>query len=205
MHNSSLSDPFRTLWPLQRDFTYIPRHAGNNRSRIDFFLISDALLPAINDCSIGTGLLTNLFDHKTIFLCLGIKSCKPSSSVYNSTLTHNRFNAVSVSACVDCYLIHAAPDTPGLDGMRTAVGNTLLIIRELNDLDWKIELEGNTAERSDEKQLLCGLLDNAMQVLPDFSYLDRLILTTDPDVFFEVLCSSLKNALISFQGWLKKT
>jgi exonuclease III len=32
-----LSDPYRLLHPIKRDFTYIPRNGNDNRSRIDFF------------------------------------------------------------------------------------------------------------------------------------------------------------------------
>jgi len=39
-----LSDPFRTLYPTRIDFTYTPFGVmRNNRSRIDFFMVSDNL------------------------------------------------------------------------------------------------------------------------------------------------------------------
>jgi exonuclease III len=40
--NHTLTDPFRALHPDLRDFSYIPRTGRNNRSRLDFFLISDS-------------------------------------------------------------------------------------------------------------------------------------------------------------------
>jgi exonuclease III len=42
-----LMDPYRLLHFKKREFTYVPRHGGRNRSRIDFFLVSDNLLSTV--------------------------------------------------------------------------------------------------------------------------------------------------------------
>ncbi len=42
----NLTDLYRYLWPNKQEYTYIPRNKQNkNRSRIDFFKISNCLLP----------------------------------------------------------------------------------------------------------------------------------------------------------------
>jgi exonuclease III len=64
----SLSDPFRALHYDKKDFTYIPRDGGRNRSRLDFFLISDILLGICNSCNISPSLNIALFDHKSVML-----------------------------------------------------------------------------------------------------------------------------------------
>ena len=39
-----LTDPYRIFYPDRRDFTFIPLAVGqNNRSRLDFFLISESV------------------------------------------------------------------------------------------------------------------------------------------------------------------
>jgi hypothetical protein len=88
--------------------------------------------------------------------------------------------------------------------MRNAVGNVLLLIRELNDLEWTIEIEGESDERRADQLQLTALLDNAFNVLPGMQYLSIIDLVPDPDSFFEILCMHIKNSLLSFQGWLKK-
>jgi exonuclease III len=67
--NFNLVDPFRSLYPNKKDFTYVPSVVDNlNRSRIDFFMITVTLIPYVKNCSISAGLLTTHFDHKCIYL-----------------------------------------------------------------------------------------------------------------------------------------
>jgi exonuclease III len=63
----NLSDPFRYLYPDKIDFTYIPRNVLNlNKSRLDFFLVSDDIIDFISDCEIKPNLQNKLFDHKAV-------------------------------------------------------------------------------------------------------------------------------------------
>ena len=72
--NANLSDPFRTLYPGKRAFSYSPFGTiRRNRLRLDFFVISNSLIPNIVNCSISPGLATKLFDHRTVLLTLGTK------------------------------------------------------------------------------------------------------------------------------------
>jgi len=46
-----LTEPYRAIHPNRREYTYIPAVRENtNRSRLDFFLISDHLLSSVGDC-----------------------------------------------------------------------------------------------------------------------------------------------------------
>jgi exonuclease III len=48
-----MSDPYRFLYPEKRDYSYVPRVEGaKNKSRLDFFLVSDSLLGDISECII---------------------------------------------------------------------------------------------------------------------------------------------------------
>jgi exonuclease III len=65
----NISDPYRYINPDIRDFTYAPRSVALlNKSRIDFFLISEQLLEAVSDCKIANSLQNKIFDHKAISL-----------------------------------------------------------------------------------------------------------------------------------------
>jgi exonuclease III len=61
----NITDPFRMLHPNKKDFSYIPRSVNaNNRSRIDFFLVSNVLLESDFKCEISHHLQNRMFDHK---------------------------------------------------------------------------------------------------------------------------------------------
>ena len=67
--NLDLIDPYRTIHPNRRDFSFIPRSKTQiNRSRIDFFLISRNLFNHTSSCDISSTLQSSLFDHKAIRL-----------------------------------------------------------------------------------------------------------------------------------------
>jgi exonuclease III len=68
-HDLNLSDPFRYLSPSKREFSYKPfRKVRKNRSRIDFFLVSQVLLSENSECWISDTVQGSFFDHKTVFL-----------------------------------------------------------------------------------------------------------------------------------------
>jgi exonuclease III len=64
-----LTDPYRMLQPDGRDYTYVPASVlRQNRSRIDFFLMSKNMLNEVSRCEIAQGFCKKSFDHKSIFL-----------------------------------------------------------------------------------------------------------------------------------------
>jgi exonuclease III len=201
---AQLTDPFRALWPAKRDYTYVPRSGRRNRSRIDFFKISDSLLQHVADCDISESLHTNLFDHKPIFLKLGSNDSCNTSSIFNSTVNHPMFMNIVITSTVDTYLNHAAPETPGLEQYKHRLGSSLLLIRQLNDLEKAIAVDGSNEQREEERLHLLGVLEASIRQLPDTDTLNNINLTADPDSFFEILAMDLKNNLTSFQCWLKK-
>jgi exonuclease III len=67
-----LSDPYRILNPIKREFTYVPNARLNlNRSRIDYFLIKKDMSDNLIDCTISHSLTSTSFDHKKITLYMG--------------------------------------------------------------------------------------------------------------------------------------
>jgi len=70
--NFDLCEPFRLLYPNKKDFTYQPFGMVRlNRSRIDFFCISNSLTNFLEEATISTSVLCSLFDHKNIRLSFG--------------------------------------------------------------------------------------------------------------------------------------
>ncbi len=72
----NLLEPFRTMYPNKKEYTFIPSGINDtNRSRLDFFLISRDIFGPGTNASIPHSLRSTLFDHKPIFLYLN--SVKP--------------------------------------------------------------------------------------------------------------------------------
>jgi exonuclease III len=143
---SKLMDPFRALWLEEREFTYIPRSGARNRSRIDFFLISDSILNNVSKCSIAESLSSSLFDHKSVKLYFGSDTIRASSTIYNSTINHSRFINVVTNSITDTYLNHAVPNTPNLDVYKTCLGQCINLVRNINNLECVAETEGRNAD-----------------------------------------------------------
>ena len=67
-----LTDPFRVIHPFLNSCTYSPFGlTRKNRSRLDFFVISNNLLPSLLDCTNSHTPSTNLFNHKSVSLFFG--------------------------------------------------------------------------------------------------------------------------------------
>ena len=78
MESRSLVDPFRELNPEKRRYTW-RKKTPLKQSRLDFFLISDNLLPSLKDSNIETGYRT---DHSIITLELAFNDFKPGKGLW---------------------------------------------------------------------------------------------------------------------------
>ena len=64
-----MSDPYRILYPNTREYTFTPSGVNQlNRSRLDFFLISNSLTDAVKNVIIPHSLSSAAFDHKPVSL-----------------------------------------------------------------------------------------------------------------------------------------
>ena len=69
----SLLDPTRVLYLDAKLFTYSPFGLQReNKSRLDFFVISGDLLTVLKECKPAIATAINLFDHKSVTLTLGM-------------------------------------------------------------------------------------------------------------------------------------
>ena len=82
-----LTDPYRYFYPNKRDFTYIPANLdATNRSRLDFFGVSETLVTKIGSCCISNALTNPIFDHKEISISFNKERPHPKNKQvqYNS-------------------------------------------------------------------------------------------------------------------------
>jgi hypothetical protein len=194
------------------DFTYIPRAAGNkNRSRLDFFLVSDTLLDYANECKIADHLQNKLFDHKAVTLYFNNKKgqdygtrCMPTIS--NKELSDDLLPFVVKTSVSETYLIHAADNV--IHGIRKnnlvhTCGTIRNLIRECGPpMEYRLGenvTEENTRERARKLvrvEFLAGTLN--------LHHFENLNLTVTPDLFMETLLNNLKNDVISHQSFIRK-
>jgi exonuclease III len=203
----NLSDPFRVLHYNKKEFTFVPRAGTCNRSRLDFFLISDKLLTICNQCSISASLQSDLFDHKSINLSFCKKKIISKHNINPSILNHCRFEAVVAVAATETYLHHADPHQPDVDveeGLQH-VGRLIEKIMQCNEVEFKLAFDGENETDRNILKLLQEELESMVLTLPDPGRLNEISLTCDPDIFLEVLMGNIRNSILSFQAWVQKT
>jgi exonuclease III len=201
-----LCDPYRALHHAKRDFTYVPRTGKSNRSRIDFFIISDTLLSICNSCDISPSLNTSLFDHKSVNLFFRKEKRPGKVFIDNLIFSHPRFNAVVATAATETYLQHADREQNGLDleaGL-AHVGRIIAAITRANEAEFDLNFSGRTNERELQLSALNADVYLLVEDLPEPELLNDIQINCANDVFLEVLMGNIRNALISFQTWIKK-
>jgi hypothetical protein len=95
-----LSDPFRTLYPTRIDFKYTPFGlVRNSRRGIHFFMVSNNLIPMLDDCTISPTVTASLFDHKCIGLYVKKNASKKNKvPKLTNTFLNSKYLDLSVTA-----------------------------------------------------------------------------------------------------------
>jgi hypothetical protein len=121
--NLAAVEPFRYLHPGLLDFTYVPRNAiARNKSRIDFFIISENLIDSLQDCTVADNLQSSMFDHKAIYLQFyGQNGGHKKQGLCNKIINDPLVPLIVDLACKDCYFIYQDRDLAS----RTNIGNLL--------------------------------------------------------------------------------
>ncbi len=104
----SLTDPYRYLYPIRREYTFIPNIIGNrNRSRLDFFLVSENIIHDCKTVSIPHNLASKTFDHKNVEICFQHGSKKPNQTIKDTILKDPLLEVTMRAHAFDCYNNHA--------------------------------------------------------------------------------------------------
>jgi exonuclease III len=206
-----LCEPFRHLYPNRKEFSYVPNAVNNlNRSRIDFFLISNGLTNILLDSEIGTGKLSTAFDHKPIFLKLGKKKVPVDpNKICNNILSEPIIGLVIELTVKEAYLNNADPDAvPGhlITGLKQELGRIFSRLKtaseiELNNL--RIEIPDPVAIM--EAQTLINESFDIAETVPSLEFFESIPLAVEPDNFFEGLILAVKNEILSKQSAIYKT
>jgi len=201
----NLTDPYRFFNPEKRDFTFIPNILNNrNRSRLDFFLISEDLIPDCKNATIPHALSSKLLDHKQIALCFKSKRACNTQKINDRILNDDYLEKILLIHTFDTYVNHSKitdaftiqEKTP-LTGQIGALMGTL---ERIQNLKLEGELYGNIAEIAAQVEALNAELSLGIERLPNLDFFEHLELDCELDVFFETLAFILKNAALSFQS-----
>jgi exonuclease III len=110
----NLTDLYRYFNPELQEFTYTPRSETlKNKSRIDFFLVSDMLMNAVDNCKISQNVQNKLFDHKAISLSINEK-IKPGivrPTISNKDLNDDLLEFVVKTTVSETYLQHCTDNS----------------------------------------------------------------------------------------------
>jgi exonuclease III len=208
-HN--LSDPFRVLYPNKKDYSYTPfGDIRRNRSRLDFFLISNNLIPAVDHCLISPSVLCSQFDHKNISLSLNCTTDPaPKKKKLTNSFLNSRYLGLSITAsAIESYV--AAIDT-SYNANLTLPANFASTLEYVEDLKRQIsslkttlrELENLELQKAknDEDAYLDMLVSAkiataslAIENMPSLLSLNSLKKRCNNSRFFEVLVEQTKKS-----------
>ena len=134
----SLFDPTRVLYPEAKLFTYTPfGFQRNNKSRLDFFVLSGDLLPSLVECKPSIAVATNLFDHRSVALFLGaapVPADRTNPRLRNTNLDNllvQNFTNLSAYRCYS-FGIRSEPDDEPNAPIRETISNIRTITRTIS-------------------------------------------------------------------------
>jgi exonuclease III len=129
----NLTDPYRVKYPLKQEFSYQPSDPKKkNRSRLDFFVVSNHLVENINKCYISATVQNKMFDHRAMFICM---KTKPKQiripTISRELLKDPDIDLVVKLSICDTYVIHTDILTdPERQRLLRLVGTSTKLLRE---------------------------------------------------------------------------
>jgi exonuclease III len=129
-------DPYRYFYPETREFTFVPfSENATNRSRLDFFLMSETLTSQCINCRIPNYLSSMLFDHKQVSLFFRRDNPYKKQIINDSILRDSDLTEVVNIATIECYINNIAPsDTLSdieIEGYKNIIGQVMVCQKEL--------------------------------------------------------------------------
>jgi hypothetical protein len=199
----NLCEPYRILNFNSKDYPYVPRcDAKSNRSRIDFFLVSENLIN-ISRCEIADKLQSKLFDHKAIFLDLNNRKKKMvvRQFICNEVLLSDVIDIVVHVSVAESYVQHL--EIRNRQDLLNTIGQIRVLILNagLNFKDRPGSLV--TAEEVEARE---GIVNRARYLLQflNVSVFENANLTCEDDFFMETLVNNVRNDVCSFQSFFLK-
>jgi exonuclease III len=203
-NENKLGDPFRHFYPDKREFTYVPFPAAAiNRSRLDFFLISEKLLDICVNCRIPNSLSTINFDHKPVYLLFRRDNPYKKQCINDKILKDEDLNGVVAISVIETYINHLMPDDTISDiditRYKSLIGEVLVNQNLLNACRLSLAESGFNQATLDRCNTLRRNIELLLAELPPIATLENCNLSCERDTFLEVLIMSVKNSSLGHQ------
>ena len=207
-----LMDPYRGFYPNRRDFTFVPMNAlRDNRSKIDFFLVTEHLFLQLVDCNIAYGLQSKLFDHKAISLTFYPKKDKSCQGpvISNAILKNPDLDLVVQTAILECYILNLSiENTPlNVNGRQTIlddIGTIWMNIRRAGPVPSRYNLDEISEEDLRQRERCIQEITATLSRYP-LETIQTYPLMVDNCLFLETLLNCVRNEVSSFQHFVQKT
>ena len=205
-----LTDPYRVFYPTRREYTFIPSAIGlTNRSRLDFFIISESILNKTIICSIPHSLTSTVFDHKPVFLSTKRKKILHKQTITDVILDDPDLNFYVTISVYETYIQHTLVNEKISEERKMEVlhtiGHITVILQRIRVAVSALIDDGHNALGELEIEGLRAEVREAIDNLPGLPFFENLDLTCNKATFFEVLSSSVKNITLGHQAWIFKT
>jgi exonuclease III len=197
-------EPFRAMYPEQKETSYIPFRGGrgNNysRTRLDFFLISRNIINIVGKV-VYEDRLGKDFDHKMTTLNVGRGGGNQGKiNIYNSTLEHKVADKIGIIYIFDALNNHLEVRDEELSN---TLGGAVRLLTEYME----VEKIGYMGSRLDEVQLrlndLYAQIEEHIIRIPDLENMLERAFSCEWEALYEVVASSLKNKLLFLQNHIK--
>jgi exonuclease III len=196
-NRKGLIDPFRHFYPDVQEFTYVPFAVNaNNRSRLDFFVMSERLVDQCVNCRIPHYVNSSLFDHKQVTLSFRRENPYKRQTVNDVILTDPDLLEIVEITTIECYINHLSPNELvsdiDIEHYRTNIGGVCLLQKELVTLRMADAENGFCQDRIDRANIIRNAIKNSLDLLPNLEVLQTYNLTCGRDAFLEILIMSIK-------------
>jgi len=209
--NHSMSDPFRVLYPNKKDYTYSPfGDTRKNRSRLDFFIMTDNLIPSLAKCTITNSVLCSHFDHKNVAVAINsdYKNLPKKPKLTNSFL-NSRYLSLSVAASAREVHLNAIDTTfnennnlPAnfattadfIADSKRQLASLKNILRELESLELRKATNDSDAHLDLLVSAKIASASLALENMPSLQVLSSFRYRCSHSRFFEVLVEQTKKA-----------
>jgi len=205
MARFNMIDIFRHRNGDVRDYTYVPfGSVRKNRSRIDYFLVSDSLIGHVSDCSIMQHNLGKMFDHRPIFLALGTVKKKGRTVLNNRILNHPLLFRTCKLAAYEAILNHISITGAISEHMFlntcTELERADVILHRLLDFCSTWDWNTLTPDLLQEKRNLELELDNILTNITPYDDLCNRDKEIDNDIWFEELIGNITKRALGLQA-----
>jgi hypothetical protein len=128
----NMSDPYRILFPKKLEYSFAPwGNTRPNRSRLDYFIISNNIVPLVNACYIKPHVQNRFFDHKAVVLDFTVKrSVSSRPNISNKILNDPDLDTIVEISAIECYALYLNEDNPIKPAALRLVGEATATIRE---------------------------------------------------------------------------